>query len=367
MSIEVHALAYASSSGIPAIHHATLYHYRIFNKNLTAITDTYVGLYVDSDLGNFDDDHFGSDSLRGLAYTYNGDNFDDSIDNDGDGILDLVGYGVAPPALGTFFIEGPLAPLDLKDNDRDGEIDEPGERHLTTTSAACDSSGRARCPITGRQYYNLLRGVWGDGVPMSVGGFGTDRRDSVTTFQFSGDPVTRSYWSELNPYHDGRVIESGDRRFFMASGPFNIEPGESADFTIAIVWARGKDHLDSITELRTAADQLKLAFENDFLDNQRIPVRDIQSRPGQIASLGHNFPEPFSDQTSISYRVSDNAHVRLSVYDSLGQEIEYLVDEKKQPGVYFETFSGWNRPSGVYFYRIQIGHASATRSMMLVK
>ena len=65
--------------------------------------------------------------------------------------------------------------------------------------------------------------------------------------------------------------------------------------------------------------------------------------------------------------VPDFANVQLVVLDVLGKEVSVLVREPQDEGEYSVTFDGTDLPSGVYFYRIEIGHASATRSMMLVK
>ena len=59
--------------------------------------------------------------------------------------------------------------------------------------------------------------------------------------------------------------------------------------------------------------------------------------------------------------------VQLIVLDMLGREVSVLVREPKDAGEYSVTFDGTDLPSGVYFYRIEIGHASATLPMMLVK
>ena len=77
--------------------------------------------------------------------------------------------------------------------------------------------------------------------------------------------------------------------------------------------------------------------------------------------------EPFSERTRIHYRFSHFANVQLVVLDVLGREVTVLVSEPQGVGDYSISFNGTDLPSGLYFYRIEIGHASATRSMMLVK
>jgi len=67
--------------------------------------------------------------------------------------------------------------------------------------------------------------------------------------------------------------------------------------------------------------------------------------------------------TTIPYRVggrgtenpaSQNASVKLAIYDLLGHEVAVLVDGEKPPGNYFARWDATDRPSGVYFYRLEV-------------
>ncbi|MCH8244773.1 MAG: T9SS type A sorting domain-containing protein [Bacteroidetes bacterium] len=359
LGIEVHGHAFAAYYPTSAINNATLYHYRIFNKNAVPITEAYVGVFLNVDLGDFDDDYIGADTSRGMGFVYNGDNFDDN----------QWGYGTAPPALGSMFLQGPVADSDLKDNDGDGLVDEQGERLRTTTIGYWQGGGGYDTgPTSGEQYYQYLMGEWRDGRHFTFGGDARNFSSTPTNFVFPGDPVTREFWSEMNVDGLGTPNEPGDRIFFISSGPFSIDPGENTDFTFAIVWARGRDHLDSVIELRKAADHVRSAFELGAWDNPiLIPEDPVPAAPNLSAALADNFPEPFSEKTTIRYRVPHLADVHLVVLDVLGREVTVLVSEPQGVGDYSISFNGTDLPSGVYFYRIEIGHASATRSMMLVK
>jgi hypothetical protein len=55
------------------------------------------------------------------------------------------------------------------------------------------------------------------------------------------------------------------------------------------------------------------------------------------------------------------------VYDILGREIATLVDEYKPAGNYEVKFSGYNLPSGIYFYTLRSGNYVQTRKMVLIK
>ncbi|MCH8244778.1 MAG: T9SS type A sorting domain-containing protein [Bacteroidetes bacterium] len=77
--------------------------------------------------------------------------------------------------------------------------------------------------------------------------------------------------------------------------------------------------------------------------------------------------ETFSERTRIHYRVSHFANIQLVVLDVLGREVTVLVPEPKDAGEYSVMLDGGDLPSGVYFYKIQIDHATAIRKMVLQK
>jgi hypothetical protein len=90
--------------------------------------------------------------------------------------------------------------------------------------------------------------------------------------------------------------------------------------------------------------------------------------------LHQNYPNPFNPSTTISYGLPKAANVSLKIYNTLGQLVSTLVDEKKEAG---HNSVKWNAnvPSGIYFYRLQAGDASTgsargfveTKKMLLLR
>ncbi|MDG5766311.1 chitobiase/beta-hexosaminidase C-terminal domain-containing protein [Balneolales bacterium ANBcel1] len=87
----------------------------------------------------------------------------------------------------------------------------------------------------------------------------------------------------------------------------------------------------------------------------------------EMFELKQNYPNPFNPSTKIRYAIPEQTHVRLSVYNSLGQHIETLVDDIRGSGWYEVTFDGASLSSGIYLFRLETAGQSATRQMMLVK
>jgi hypothetical protein len=96
---------------------------------------------------------------------------------------------------------------------------------------------------------------------------------------------------------------------------------------------------------------------------QKIDITDTSYK------LYQNFPNPFNPSTKIKFDIPSNVVGRtfLSVYDITGREIQTLVNEQLQPGVYEVTFSGSNLASGIYFYQLKAGDFIQTKRMVLIK
>ncbi len=95
------------------------------------------------------------------------------------------------------------------------------------------------------------------------------------------------------------------------------------------------------------------------------------STPTQF-SLSQNFPNPFNPTTTIEYTIptavkSENAKVKIIVYDVLGKGVATLVNETKQPGIYLATFDASNLASGIYYYRLSVDDFVQTKKMIFLK
>ena len=70
---------------------------------------------------------------------------------------------------------------------------------------------------------------------------------------------------------------------------------------------------------------------------------------------------------SISFSVAEDAPVRLTVYNSLGEQVAELVNESLVAGSYTVQFDASALSSGVYMYRLTAGTETLTKHMTLSK
>jgi hypothetical protein len=96
-------------------------------------------------------------------------------------------------------------------------------------------------------------------------------------------------------------------------------------------------------------------------------VKDLENQP-EVYRLFQNYPNPFNPATKINFTLPKDGYVTLKVYNSLGQEVKTLADDKYySKGTYSLDFNGKSLPSGAYYYRFTGGSFSAVKKMLLIK
>jgi hypothetical protein len=84
-------------------------------------------------------------------------------------------------------------------------------------------------------------------------------------------------------------------------------------------------------------------------------------------SVGQNYPNPFNPSTMIDFALPWEAHVKLEVFNLLGQRVATLVDETRRVGYHSVQFNASELPTGLYFYRMQAGSASTGSGQAFVQ
>jgi len=93
--------------------------------------------------------------------------------------------------------------------------------------------------------------------------------------------------------------------------------------------------------------------------------------PGRYL-LAQNYPNPFNPSTNISFTLGTAGHVRLEVFNTLGQRVRVLTNGQLQAGAHEVAWDarsddGQRVPSGAYLYRIQSGDFVESKTMTLLK
>ena len=80
-----------------------------------------------------------------------------------------------------------------------------------------------------------------------------------------------------------------------------------------------------------------------------------------------NYPNPFNATTQLAFSVGAREHVRLEVYNILGQHVATLFNGNAEAGEHRIEFNGGNLSSGIYLYRLFSDNATLSGKMLLLK
>jgi hypothetical protein len=326
LGVEVHAQAFAyADQGV--LNDQTFYQYNLINRSTNVYHDFRVGLWTDVDIGGANDDYIGCDVEKGLGYAYNGDDFDDDYQG-------LPGYGVNPPAMGFDFVSGLFKDVNTNDdpsnwdtidgvrvldcskadfmngningqNYSDGIVDNErwGMNHFIYFNGSTGGSPATTNPMVAKDYYNYLQSVWKDDTHMYYGGTGHLSGGADTNveanFMFPGSPTTdQCGWGQNGQVMGGWSEQSlgnpaDDRRFVMSMEAITLQPGETNNFTVAAVWARGDDGpQSSVAKLKKVDDAVQAMFNRCFrvLDGPSQPELNIVELDSKLIFHINNGP-----------------------------------------------------------------------------
>ena len=199
-------------------------------------------------------------------------------------------------------------------------------------------------------------------------------------------PVTEVELVDLSSdEHQSMLVEIQDAEFVFG-GEFEpetdydlIDPSVDIDDAATFTTHNFTDELDYIGDAIPEGLLDLTALVIDFYGTPELTTRSgddfevvVSSEtvtneiPDEFA-VEQNYPNPFNPTTQIRYEIAEETHVRVEVFNSLGQHVANLVDANRSPGVYEVTFDGSNLTSGTYIFRIEAGDYVQSRQMMLVK
>lgn len=118
-----------------------------------------------------------------------------------------------------------------------------------------------------------------------------------------------------------------------------------------------------ITAWRTPTDS-----GSDIMAN--VSDWDTGISKDKLAMLSQNYPNPFSNETSIEYQVLSEGFVDLSIYNILGQKMRTLTAAYHPPGSFTVTWDGTVNgrkvANGMYFFVLRLDGAIMQTNRMII-
>jgi len=79
------------------------------------------------------------------------------------------------------------------------------------------------------------------------------------------------------------------------------------------------------------------------------------------------FPNPFNSSTTVRFSLPRSTVVRIAIFNSLGKDVETLVNAALPAGIYSQIWNAAGLPSGMYFFRLQAGEHIATKRVIFLQ
>lgn len=342
LAVEIQTTAWAFNADT-RFEDVTFVRQLLINKSDDTITQTYIGLFFDIDVGFDLDDLVGVDTSLLLSFAYNGKSHDTYYD--------------PPPSAGVQFTQLPI-------------VRSPGD---TAFFRGTMRIGYTYIPLSGYAFYYACNYAYAypsqglyEGAEMLYNNFRgllhngntiVDHKTGlVTKFPFSGNPLTRKGWI------DGDMYGPGGRMSLLSAGPFTFMPGDTQEVAYAMFAAQSSDRLRSLEKLFLLAKNIYAFYPDNYPRGDVIPEKKYDLH------LDQNFPNPFNGRTVLRYSIPVPMNVRLTVYDFLGRRVATLVDEREiKPGVYRAEWDAPSVSSGVYFYELEAGGYFLRKKMTLIR
>jgi hypothetical protein len=307
IGVQVNCLAFAYQTA-DALDDMTFYTFEITKKSPNPLFETFMGIFVDPDLGTATDDYVGCDTIREMGFLYNANAVDQL-------------YGANPPIVGIDYFEGPL--------------DDDGNQLGLSSFVFFINSGPAnqQDPDDAPEFRNFQTGKWKDGTPITFGGGGIGGA-VPTNYCLSGNPDDPSplQWSAAQTTQ----LTGDDYRFVQNSGPFTLQPGDPQRISIGAmtVFPDNYDGTPDIeAELGIADDLAQNLFDNNFdiIDGPDAPTLAIRELPNELVINLVNEPSSnnFGESYQENHALPDNGVLTNgTTYDFQGYAVYQLKSDQ---------------------------------------
>ncbi|RMD95494.1 MAG: T9SS C-terminal target domain-containing protein, partial [Calditrichaeota bacterium] len=139
-----------------------------------------------------------------------------------------------------------------------------------------------------------------------------------------------------------------------------------------------KEHFEgettiSLKQLRLNEGPIQENVAETVISNIPVSTGEENDTIPSRTDLHQNYPNPFNPETTIEYELARPGHVRLTIYNLLGQRIQTLVDEWQPAGKYRVKWDGRGErgaksvASGVYVVELKDGEKMQRRKLLVIR
>ncbi|MGZ4067343.1 MAG: Periplasmic ligand-binding sensor domain-containing protein [Bacteroidia bacterium] len=377
---EIQASAYAFvcpgiADSNQVLNYTTFHNYKIINRSSNKYDSTVLGLWMDTDLGNYQDDYIGCDVMNNYGYVYNGDNYDEDFGG-------FTGYHDKLPAFSCGILSGPQGDVgDMRDNNNNGIIDEPNEKCMMNHFGNYTNTGDAQTGNPSinqpQQYYNFISSKWKNGTPITFGSNGTVSAGAICNHLYPGasDPYGISMGGSIAnpvapPVNYGSTgwtqpaagVVKNDMRFLIGVGPFTMQPKQTYELDYALIFTPSNS-ADNLTALPLAQQdniRVKRWFDNNSFPSC-LSLNGVGIQKNETAQLDVKvYPNPANNYLFIEFKDAKEK-TTVEIYDILGNIVNGAIFNESSKYI---TIPVENLQSGVYSIRIKSGNSFTVKKFV---
>jgi hypothetical protein len=187
------------------------------------------------------------------------------------------------------------------------------------------------------------------------------------------DPASEPYEGVYVIVRDVTVTNPNDGfgNWHISDGTGTAQVDVSGDYSYE---PKLNDHIDYVRGvIDYSFDQYEIEIRGD--DDIGPVTTGVEEFSGEVPdkfAISQNYPNPFNPITQFTYSVPQETHVKIEIFNVLGQKVRTLVDKRISAGSHVITWRGRNDAqaevaSGLYFYRFQAEDFIRVRKMILLK
>jgi hypothetical protein len=106
---------------------------------------------------------------------------------------------------------------------------------------------------------------------------------------------------------------------------------------------------------------------SDMLHPLGVSLENQEVSFPQNYRLYSPYPNPFNSSVSLHYDLPFDSHVKILIYNILGQKVTSLVDQNQTPGQYQISWDATRNSSGIYFVAMETNNYHAVEKLLLLR
>ena len=176
-------------------------------------------------------------------------------------------------------------------------------------------------------------------------------------------------YGSVSPYNDYYLTPEGSA--------FTIFTSPEPDFGCTVAYDEGSYktigcafEFGDLTDAGHPSTKQQLMLEYmQFFGTVATGIPD-GSRQSLLASLGDSYPNPFTEHTTISFKLQKDASVSIEVFDTYGRRVAVLLDKDLKAGDHSVQWDGTDDSgnklnSGMYLFNLKTNSVNATKKIIL--